>query len=42
MITDKKKNVAQKNVTIETNKNVQKQTNKKQKEDDVEAMLAGL
>lgn len=42
MITDKKKNVAQKNVTIETNKEVQKQTNKKQKEDDVEAMLAGL
>ena len=39
---DKKKNIAQKNVSVETNKNVQHQVNKKQKNDDIDALLNNL
>lgn len=36
---DKKKNIAQRNVAVEVNKNTEKQTNKKNKNNDIDALL---
>jgi len=39
---DKKKNIAQKNVGVEVDKNVHKQTTKHQKTSDIDALLEQL
>lgn len=36
---EKQKNIAKKNVGVQIDKNVQKQTTKKQKNDDIDALL---